>query len=178
MLRLLLTSVMCLLAAGCNPPPPEISNDRLAEGVYATPDEISGFSGTTLELKDGKFRYWFYTDVVDPDEPGPEFPITGEYEFQDGQLQLKSNDVNQQRWHFDVLKGTPVLWRDDAYHIWKERQDIFPYGILIWTAQVMHLDGPNGLQRVSVIQYYSEEKQKKIRESIRNSTGSLIQEPQ
>src|SRR5262245_60601952 len=45
------------------------------EGTYCTAHEIAGFSGSVLELKAGKFRYWFYSDVGDG--AAPKYPVSG-----------------------------------------------------------------------------------------------------
>jgi hypothetical protein len=141
---------------------PKIVNDRLAEGVYATPDEISGFSGTTLELKDGGFRYWFHSDVGGLNEP--EYPIIGKYEFQNGVVLLNSTQVNQSQWFIDVVHGTPVLWREDALKIWKRDRKIYDYGVLVWSENDIQDDDLNKLQRRSVRDLYSEEKKNEIKE--------------
>src|SRR5687767_9085259 len=56
------------------------------EGTYCTALEIAAFSGTVLELKEGKFRYWFYSDASGGQEP--KYPVTGAYLIQDGRLTL------------------------------------------------------------------------------------------
>ncbi len=163
MTRLILTTTMTLLIIGCDKQsPPTITNGRLAEGVYATPSEISGYSGTTLELKDGNFRYWFYTDVRGPDEP--EYPITGKYKFQDGKVILNNDEVNQSVWFVDVVNGIPVLWRDDALKTWKQEQKIYDYGVLVWSENNVPEDGLYELERTSVTELYSAEKKKQIKE--------------
>ena len=81
------------------------------EGTYCTAQEIAGFSGTILELKGEKFRYWFYSDVAGGHEP--EYPLAGAYLFQDGKLTLDHTQVSQSTWLADVVNGVPVLWRHD-----------------------------------------------------------------
>ncbi len=161
--RFLLTTTATLFIFGCSKqPPPRISNAHMAEGVYSTPSEISGFSGTILELKAGKFRYWFYSDVRLGDEP--EYPLTGQYDFQNGKVILNNPDVNQRKWNVDVLNGTPVLWRDDALKIWKQEQKIYDYGVLIWTENKIQEDNLSEFERTSVSELYSKEKKKQIKE--------------
>src|ERR1051325_3474701 len=65
--------------------------DRI-DGVYVTADEISGFSGTILELKDGAFRYWFYSDVGG----GDEYPISGKYKIQESNLVLMRKEATDE----------------------------------------------------------------------------------
>lgn len=163
MTRLTLTTAIALLALGCTDrTPPQITKGRLAfEGVYATPGEISGFSGTTLELKDGGFRYWFYRDIGGLDEP--EYSITGKYELQDGKVLLRDPQVNQRQWFVDVVNGTPVLWREDALETWKRDQKIYDYGVLVWTGNEIPNDDPYKLERRSVRNLYSAEKKKEIK---------------
>lgn len=161
MIRYELITAIAFLVLGCTQPPPKITNERLAEGVYATPDEISGFSGTTLELKNGKFRYWFYSDVRTSDEP--KYPITGKYEFQDGKLIL-NNKLNQKVWFVDVVNNIPVLWRNDALKIWKQERKIYDYGVLIWIENEIPEDDLYKLKRVSVRDLYSEENKKQVKE--------------
>lgn len=93
--RFLLTTGIVIISIGCGKhSPPPISKDRLAEGVSATPSEISGYSGTIPELKDGSFRYWFYSDVSSSDDS--ECPVISKYEFHDGKFTARQ------------LPGTPA----------------------------------------------------------------------
>ncbi len=151
------------LALGCTEQgPPKITNGRLAEGVYATPGEISGFSGTILELKDGKFRYWFYSDVGGLDEP--KYPVSGYYEFTEGKVLLRGGRVNEREWFVDVVNGTPVLWRDDAIKVWKKNRKIYNYGVLLWTRNDIPDDDVDKLERLPVSTLYSAEKKKQVKE--------------
>lgn len=50
------------------------------DGLYCTTSEIGGFSETILELRDGRFRYWFYSDARSSDDP--EYPVAGTYQIQ------------------------------------------------------------------------------------------------
>lgn len=163
MFRLIASSVFAAVAIGCSgASPPEITNDRLAEGVYCTTSEISGYTGTTLELKDGRFRYWFYTDIADPD--GPKYPITGEYEFQNGAILLNADENFQRRWFVDVVNGTPVLWRQDAFDVWIRDRKIYDYGILVWTENELPEGGAYQLQRPSIRVLYNEQMKRQIKE--------------
>ena len=135
--------------------PPKSKQDRPAkprglEGIYCTPVEISGFSGTALELKDGKFEYWFYSDVGTGDEP--EYPVTGKYSQKDGQLTLNHEQVSQRDWFPAVIKGVRVLLRPDAWKIWREQKKIYDYGVLIQVDETVDDDGD--VERPSVKQLY------------------------
>src|SRR5262245_30177406 len=99
------------------------------EGTYCTAHEIAGFSGTVLELKAGKFRYWFYSDVGGG--AAPKYPVSGGYLFQDGKLTLDHQQVSQQTWFTDLVNGVPVLWRPDGLKSWQQNKRIYDYGVLI-----------------------------------------------
>lgn len=120
------------------------------EGVYCTPEEISGFSGTVVEFKGNSFRYWFYTDVEGSDEP--RFPITGEYILQDGKVILNDERISQQEWNPLVLNGIPVLLRSDAMRYWREQKKIYDYGVLIKVDGQVSDDGE--IARPSVKEIY------------------------
>jgi hypothetical protein len=126
------------------------------EGVYCTPAEIGGFSGTVLEIKAGKFRYWFYSDVSGGDTP--KYPLTGEYTHQDGKLIL-NNAQAEREWSSDVLNGIPVLLRPDALKIWREQRKIYDYGVLIRVEGTVNNDGE--IARPSVKILYDVDKQGK-----------------
>lgn len=127
------------------------------DGVYCTPAEIGGFSGTVLEIKGGRFRYWFYSDLRGGDEP--QYPLTGEYTLQDGKLTLNNEQVYQREWFPDVLNGIPVLLRADALKVWREEKKIFDYGVLIKTEGMVNDDGD--IARPSVKELYEADKKGK-----------------
>lgn len=155
--------ILCLmLLTGCaDRTPPRITGDRFAQGVYRSPAEISDFSGTTLELKHGKFRYWFYSDVRSGNEP--EYPLTGDYTFQNGEVALSHEQVNQRLWTVDVVHGIPVLWRDDALKAWKEERKIYDYGVLIWTADGIPEDDFSQVKQLSVRELYDATKKAEVK---------------
>jgi hypothetical protein len=78
-------------------------------GVFFT---YTGYMTTVLELKDGRFRYWFETDVKRATEPN--YPLMGEYTVHEGVLTLKHPQVSQPQWTFRVVNGLLTLWRPDA----------------------------------------------------------------
>ena len=128
------------------------------DGVYCTAREISGSSGTILELKGEKFRYWFYSDLIGPD--GPEYTITGSYRVVDGKLVLDHGQVTQKEWFPDVINGVPVLFRDDALKIWREQGRLYDYGILIKAPSADLSD--DSAERPSITVLYDEEMKKRL----------------
>lgn len=91
--------------------------------VFVLPPE-AGFQLERLELKDGRFRYWFSSDVIHPNPP--KYPIEGAYEFKGDQLVLSSGKTYTVR----TLQGTRTLWRPVAVDYWDHYQIIDVYGIL------------------------------------------------
>jgi hypothetical protein len=84
-----------------------------------------GFQWETLELKDGRFRYWFSSDSIIPNPP--KYPIEGGYELKGDQLILSSGETYTSR----TLQGTQTLWRRAAVDYWDRHQIIDVYGILL-----------------------------------------------
>jgi hypothetical protein len=100
-----------------------------AEGTYTMCREVEGYSGETIELKDGRFRYWFYSDVETGDEPA--YPLTGAYTIQGDQLILDHAKVYRPRRTIAKMRGVDVLLRDDAAELLKKENRLHPYGILL-----------------------------------------------
>ena len=92
--------------------------------VFVLPQE-AGFQSERLELKDGRFRYWFSSDVIVPNPP--QYPIEGYYEFKGDQLVLSSGKTYTVR----TLQGTRTLWRPTAVDYWERYEIIDVYGILL-----------------------------------------------
>jgi hypothetical protein len=103
---------------------------KLVEGVYSLCEEVSGYSGEVVELKDGKFRYWFYSDVSGGGEE-PKYPLTGDYRIAGDTLTLAHDQIRSKDRTIAVVNGADVLWRDDGLKLWKKEQRIHPYAILI-----------------------------------------------
>ena len=102
---------------------------KLTEGVYSMCEELAGYSGEVVELKDGKFRYWFYSDVSTGREP--KYPLIGEYRVSGDALTLAHEEIHSKVRTIAVVNGVDVLWRDDGLKLWKKDQRIHPYAILI-----------------------------------------------
>jgi hypothetical protein len=92
--------------------------------VYMLPQE-GGFQRETLELKDGRFRYWFSSDVMLPSPP--KYPGQGSYELKEDLLVLSSGKTYVVR----SLKGLRSLWRPAAVDYWDQHEIIDVYGILL-----------------------------------------------
>jgi hypothetical protein len=68
---------------------------KLEEGVYSMCDEVAGYSGEVVELKDGMFRYWFYSDVNNGQEP--EYPLSGNYKVSGDTLTSRARSEEDRR---------------------------------------------------------------------------------
>ena len=112
------------LLNGCGEPfaPP-------VDGVYSLCEEVSGFSGEILELRNGTFRYWFYSDVVTGHEPT--YPLTGSYGLSGSTLTLGHSDIYSNNRTLDVVNGVPVIWRNDGLAAWTKDRKIHAYAVLI-----------------------------------------------
>jgi hypothetical protein len=118
-------SVAVLLAvlAGCG------GSVAPPEGVYTMCRDVAGFSGETIELKGGKFRYWFYSDVQTGAEPA--YPLSGSYRISGNALTLDHHQIHDPVRTFAVVNGIQVLWRKDGLEGWEKDQRIHPYAVLI-----------------------------------------------
>ncbi len=99
------------------------------DGVYTLCEEVQGYSGETLELKDGKFRYWFYSDVATGDEP--KYPLTGTYTVNGSSVKLDHPQIRRDERVLATVNGVRVLWRADGLKAWEKDQRLHPYAILI-----------------------------------------------
>jgi serine/threonine protein kinase len=82
------------------------------DGVYFT---YTGYMATVLELKGGRFRYWFESDLKRPDEP--EYPLSGLYRVNTDTISLQNEQCGQPVWTFRSMDGHLTLWRPDALAI-------------------------------------------------------------
>ena len=85
----------------------------------------SGFQNETLELADGRFRYWFSSDIARA--PGPAYPLEGTYSLNETNLVLS----NGQAYSIRQMKGIKTLWKPDAVDRWNRQKIIPNYGILL-----------------------------------------------
>lgn len=106
----------------------ELEKPSQIDGVYMLCEEVAGYSGEALELKDGKFRYWFYSDVGGDKT---KYPLVGTYVVKKEKLLLQSPDIHPKERILSTLNGHSVLWRDDGLKLWREQKRIHPYAVLI-----------------------------------------------
>lgn len=102
--------------------------DRVAEWpnsqVFMLSQE-AGFQLETIELKDGRFRYWFSGDVIT--ENMRRYPIKGTYKTEGGQLKLSSGTS----YTFRQMGHVSTLWKPRAVQLWSDHQIIDFYGIFV-----------------------------------------------
>jgi len=141
-------------------------------GVYSSPSEIGGFTGTVLSisnnLSDGlRYRKRFYTDVISPDDieqdestgscliEGNRIYIPEAFGFyHKDKLQL---DAAISLYTKVTVNGHITLMRDDAYAAFKAGQKLYDYGILIKvSAKNDLLFDLDTVQRKSITVLYSD----------------------
>jgi hypothetical protein len=100
------------------------------EGVYHL---HNGYQSETLELRDGHFRYWFWTDYG---AQSGDLPLEGTYSVAGSTLTLHRDDIhlgNQRIFH--PIKGVDALWQPQALELWLTSGRINAYGVI---ARVPH----------------------------------------
>jgi hypothetical protein len=96
-------------------------------GVFVT---STGLMKTVIELKDGRFRYWFKSDARSSAEPA--YPLEGAYSVEGNTIKLEHGKVSQKEWTFRSVDGIVSLWRPDALKIEADGtpfKDYFPLGM-------------------------------------------------
>lgn len=116
--------LIALAAPGCSRDP-----EGSVDGEYTMCSDVAGYSGETLKLQNGRFQYWFYSDVVGGDEP--QYPLSGTYRVKRDQLILDLPKIHRPVRTIDRVNGVPVLWREDGLKLWKAEGRIHPYAVLI-----------------------------------------------
>ena len=147
----LLAAIANISALAASEPPP-------VEGVYLTCEEVSIFFSEVLELRNGKFRYWMYSDAHMQGTKESEYPISGNYSVTGDILTLENKNVTTNIRTRDFINDTAILWRDDGLKHWKEKGEYYPYAVLIRVG-----DGPYDPEiheRSSIKRLYSKEKLK------------------
>jgi hypothetical protein len=114
----------------------------------------------TLELKDGRFRYWFSSDVVIRD--GPKYPIGGSYDFRGDELVLSSGKVFNVR----QVNGKRVLIWPHAVEDW-DRQQIIPWAHLLLPVESIDSEPP--IKERFFTKEQREESERKARELVEKS---------
>jgi len=118
-------------------------------GLYSSPEEISGFSGTVLAIEKGyygdlQYRMTFYSDVrsnddIDEAVKSGDVLVDGDKlylpraagHYRDGKAVL-SADI--ERYSRREIGGRTVLLRDDALKAFTQENKLYDYGILIKVA--------------------------------------------
>jgi hypothetical protein len=99
------------------------------EGVYYF---NAGLSKLVLELRNGRFRYWYLTDLKIG--PEPKYPVAGKYLVRGATVQLLHAELDlQDVWTFRKIDDVTTLWRPDAIKSWHEKRGFDGYGILYVT---------------------------------------------
>jgi hypothetical protein len=101
----------------------------IQEGVYTTCKEIAKYTNETVELKNGKFRYWFYSDVHTGTSIA--YPLSGEYRISGSTLILDHPDIHDAKRTIAKIKGIDILWRRDGLDLWQKEGKSKPYAVLI-----------------------------------------------
>lgn len=84
------------------------------KGTYGAQEKGGG---TVIELRDGKFRYWAWTDVINSDHP--KYPITGRYSINGDRvvLKLKSPDF----FIYRKINGHEFLIDEEGIKTWDKK---------------------------------------------------------
>lgn len=99
-----------------------------------------------LVLYPDSFKYWFWSDAVDPDPPG--YPISGSYLLDRHWLTLQTQEIQEPRRTLDVIYGTKVIWCESALNYYRETGQYYSSGILIYAGE--HYEGEELPARPSV----------------------------
>jgi hypothetical protein len=114
----------------------------------------------TVELKDGRFRYWFSSDVIL--RGGPKYPMEGRYEFREDELVLSSGKVFKVR----QANGRRFLIWPEAVEYWDQRQ-IIPGAHLLLPVQTIASEPPS--KEGFFTKEQIEESERKARELVEKS---------
>jgi hypothetical protein len=126
--------------------------DVLPEGVYTLPCESRGYMGETIELWNGRFRYWFYSDVVMVDRPELRYPLTGRYAVEDGVLLLDHPQLQDFRRTLATVNGIRVLWREDGLALWRKEKSVHSYAVLMKVAKPDDADNEEKRPSVALLE--------------------------
>jgi len=96
------------------------SKTNIVEGVYYG----GGASTEIIELKNGRFRYWFESDVVGAGPPRSSYPFVGQYSVEGDVITLKHKDIDWPERIFRLANGKPSLWRARDWDEWQKTKVI------------------------------------------------------
>ena len=111
------------LALGCQ------ERGTINEGVYTTCKEIAKYTNETVELKNGKFRYWFYYDAKT--NTSITYPLAGEYHISGSTLILDHPDIHDAKRTIAKSNGIDVLWRNDGLGVWQKEGRPVPFAVML-----------------------------------------------
>jgi len=103
-------------------------------GVYSLCEELGRKTAETIELKDGRFRYWYWSST--PKEKIPRYPLSGWYTVQGHTLTLEHKEIDENVRTFDTLNGTKVLWRESGLRAWTGDGTLQPESVLLRAGDV------------------------------------------
>lgn len=98
---------------------PTIASAKAQNGVFFT---NTGYEFTILELKDGRFRYWFEADKRSNEEP--DYPLTGEYAVSGDTITLKHDRILRRQWTFCAINGLLTLWLPNNIEAYERDQSL------------------------------------------------------
>ncbi len=140
-INILLAAVFLSLAGFVSGQEKPVPLGKVQDGVYF----LDGtFQTTILELKEGRFRYWFRSDFILGKEPT--YPLTGTFTNNGGSISFerkvttitnpmtkKKKDYFQtERWEFMRYQGQVTLWTSNSLEHWKEKH---PHPVLFPTTR-------------------------------------------
>ena len=92
-----------------------VNDPKQIEGYWSLTPEWEGYMGLALELRDGRYRYWFASDTG-PSGPRPKYPFTGKFTVEHGFLVLETKQkVYDDRWLLITHKGRTGLFPFSAF---------------------------------------------------------------
>ncbi len=98
---------------------------RGVDGVYHL---HNGYQSETLELRGGRFRYWFSTDYG---ASNGDRPLRGTYALDGSTLTLHGPELHLGNVRmFHSFRGLEALWRPYALKRWLRKEGLNTYGIL------------------------------------------------
>lgn len=105
---------------------------KTRNGVFVQSDDNAS---TLLELKDGKFRYWFDSDEFH--KPRHMYPLSGDYSIEASKLTLHNELIpeSQSTWTFYKLNGNVTVWSQPALQHYQTQKKLAATGILEQTVQ-------------------------------------------
>jgi hypothetical protein len=118
----------CLLLLGVVLTCTRVAGDekpRPIEGVYHL---HNGYQSETLELRNGRFRYWFWSDAGGGNG---RLPIEGTYSVDGATVTLNGHILLGNQRVFHTLKGLDALWQPDILEAWLTKGAFSSYGVIV-----------------------------------------------